>query len=209
VKTRIVTLKKNDSYVRLIGCCHIGSKAYFNELQDYCKGTVLFEGVSGTNKDDSLKLSLTKIYRLLASILDLSYQNDTIIYQDTWIGSDITEDQLLFLESKIISRLYALMNDTDYKTLEAKFKKKKHRIKFIFKFMFPILSRIIGNNKVLVHFRNNKVLLDIIHYLALNQNVSVLYGEGHLNDLISRLKQLKFEVVNVKKVNINLKEEKK
>lgn len=199
MNTRIREYKRGDKRVNLIGVMHIGTSAYYEQIQDYLNNRklVLFERVS-TNEDQRLRYSGRISISTIASALGLKTQLEGINYNPKWINSDLSLSELEIINGGELEQI------KDKNIDKEDFDKYKNILKPIIKLIltFPnAVNLLTGNNYLLVESRNMKVILDIIKHIQNNNEVNVLYGEAYMKQIGKTLNKMGFELENQIKIN--------
>lgn len=200
MKTSIYVLKRGNKTVTLLGCMHIGSKEYYDRLNTFAtkKNTVvLYEGCGDDDDDD--KEDTHDLYRKIATIMGLEYQGDAIKYDENpqWINSDINLDVLEFIKNTNID--FSVFSRAE--TALANIKPKQLRLLFDCSFIIAKI-KTIKPDPVLVVLRNYIVFKDLFEKLIGNDDITVLYGEAHLNHMVKQLKAFGFSVIEKNKIDV-------
>lgn len=201
MKTRIVTLVKDNKYITLIGAVHIGSDLYFRSINRIANTSdiVLYEKVHS-----DIETNLSRMYKAIANALSCSVQHREG-YEDSykWENCDFSYNVISpYLPSNIIK-----INSLSESEIEDRIKRIINNpiILHIFKFIISgsFLINCIREKSFSVHdLRNYKVITKTIEKLHSVSSISVVYGEGHISHFIKSFKKLGFKVHHKNKISI-------
>lgn len=195
--TRIIELKRDNVLLSIIGTAHIGTSEYYNLIQNYIDNrdsVVLYEGVS-KGVFNTKELDLNLIYETFASMADLKLQKSCMLYKDSWINSDIPFDMVNVIDPSTMDKLF----DIDV----AKFLSiaSNKNVKKLTKVLLNIYPSWMNINTSVCTIRNYTPVLDAVRLISAgNTDISILYGEGHVNGIVKALKSMGFVVTKTIRV---------
>lgn len=203
MKTSIKIYKRKNNIVKLIGCCHIGTEEYYQILQKECEKSdnTIYEMVKGDkSKFKKYKNTIKMLLKLLNenSKSKLVFQKEGIRYKKSWINGDLNHEVLEALLGK--KNYLPSFDQKDFKAIEKHKKIIKPFLKLSLKFL-PIICKFLFKEKeIIINLRNSICLMKLAKILKINKNISILYGEAHINKFDKQLKEMGFREIKNKKV---------
>lgn len=219
VYTPQIQYRKGEQTITAFGLMHVAMRDYYESIQNAIdiipRG--IFEGVKPLQKLENLTKERRKYvfyldhlrnnYKLLAEYLDLAAQQDTLIYGDHWVNSDITTEEFInkvpvvFLDDILSSKQYL-------ESLPAVF---NHNKKIVYEYAKHYLMPSSKMEGIINLIKNYKIEREIKQFLVKERNVllfdgltdmlsqqevseiGVVYGAGHIGGLNKFLKKNKFK----------------
>lgn len=172
-----------------VGVAHLGTWGYWceiNNLLSKIQDKILYEGVPE-------KCGLSEImipFWRMAQYTNTIYQDRAIDYEESWILSDITMDEVRkFYSKKQINLLYDQAEIFNFEPI------------FLSRFLFGLcaLYTYYIENDPLVIERNKKPLSDA---LTANSDVLIFYGQAHYKGIKKGLLQSGYKLICKKYYNI-------
>lgn len=206
MKTRVVTLKRDNKEICLVGAQHIASSNYFNKIQkilDFFKPSDVFYEMIKSEDENHKKNNITFFYEKLSEITNLKFQKDEIKYNDLWNNSDVSlELYETFLGGEVNETDLTTEKLNEFNELLDEINEKK--INFVLLFIIKHLNLIKffkSKDKLILDLRNYKVLLDVFEHLRTSDNACIFYGDNHLDGMIDFLKRYDFKIIKTEKLN--------
>lgn len=199
MKTSIIKLKRQNKTINLIGICHIGTEEYYLEIKKHLQtiNNILYESIDSEGSSDNLDLDFA--FEFLGKFLgDNIHSQKEFIDCNTGERCDISiklidtvggkKSELYQIEKKI-----AYIKDKLWTKLDKMSKLSFFLIKFVVKALIPFVLLRNKSSYEVVEFRNNYVIHKIFEKLIEDNEVSILYGERHIQGIYKVLKRLSFK----------------
>lgn len=208
LSTAIVTYRKNDVSVDLVGAVHFGDKEYYKELNSRFKDydAVLYEMVAPANvrpvrRQKTLLGSLAKIFLELESQVEsIDYKRQNFIHADLdfnglkedmrkrgedgmilglRVMADIMQQQNKLRDNPPITEIIELGGANDALTLKRVFAKQFSKVEGL---GLPSLDEIIVKSR-------NKAALSVLSNVVKDgkKKIAIFYGAAHLPDMEARM----------------------
>ncbi|SRR6266403_308851 len=178
--TDVITLKRGNQQILLVGVKHVGSIKYYKQIQsilDTCS-TVLYEGIDlGDEKSVEYEEASKTLKESYEKIDDstIVYQADYIEYSDDWYLSDLNSDDMV-----------AIFNSKSW--------------------YLDVMKNSLYDPKIynaVIILRNNKTVLYSIRLLGKHHNnITILYGNLHLKHFIEEFSKLGFVVAKEEEITL-------
>ncbi|RYG35310.1 hypothetical protein EON81_13110 [bacterium] len=207
-------VKEGKPDVWLIGAMHIGSKAYYTDLQKLLdeQGQVLYEGVKksagATGKPVPTKEGApTPIYKVLSDAIGLQFQLNEIKYdRPNWTNADLSFDELDKINKEVgggkpteYDQVKQMLDPNSPQTkmlatmLATATPGMKEALKLLIvkKASDPSVTLNPATEKVILKARNEAVMVELgkaIDVAPAPKSIGVFYGALHMGDLETSLK---------------------
>lgn len=200
MRTSILKYAKGEKKLILVGVSHIGTQKYFDKLGEICNSSevVLYELVKKKGKKPGSKLHLAMLEILNEGRKEkLVYQFPRMKINKKWINADIELENLQVIYGKINK----LSSNTEVESLQKKAASLRVAVKFL-----PLAALIekYKPGKILVEMRNCICLHELSKQMREHNNISIIYGEGHLRHFDKMLKAMGFNKIGKSKVDTGL-----
>ncbi len=204
MKTTITILSRNETTVTLVGTCHVGTKAYYNKIQEICDNSdvVLYEQIQA--KDTKEKVRNLQTMQASLDVLNykreipLVFQQHNLTHRKDWINADISMETLKGLKGelgmqKLIpeAQTIPMPNSTRGKLIRAAYK------------VLPQLYQVLpGPREITINLRNSLCLIHLANILPVHKDIIILYGQGHMKLFIKQLREMGFVQINKETIKV-------
>ena len=189
MKTQLITMKKSNKTIVLMGTVHVAEKYFYDTLIEkveelHSKGfKFLLEGVDAHNEELTNYVDSNKEFAESLGLCCQKDELDSCFNNKNHILCDLTAETLELLDPNVFKFTQEEHN--------LKMKKGDYRIALsLTNFMLKYFAR----DSVLLDSRNMNVVIEAFKNLATEDSIAIVYGEAHIHGIIKLFKKYGFEI---------------